>query len=111
MKSCLSIIFCNKCSPSNRSHKTTSATSHCRSCIDPGARLDVHEHSHNQLPLAMVFDPHPGTAQALDGALSMGPKHLHVVGTYHTGEKLVRERGAGSRERGAGISSPFFLEF
>jgi hypothetical protein len=26
-------------------------------------------------------------------------------------EKLVRERGAGSRERGAGISSPIFLEF
>jgi hypothetical protein len=29
----------------------------------------------------------------------------------HRGEKLVRERGAGSGERGAGISSPFFLEF
>jgi hypothetical protein len=26
-------------------------------------------------------------------------------------EKLVRERGAGSGERGAGISSPIFLEF
>jgi hypothetical protein len=26
-------------------------------------------------------------------------------------EKLVRERGAGSGERGAGISSPNFLEF
>jgi hypothetical protein len=28
-----------------------------------------------------------------------------------TREKLVRERGAGSGEQGAGISSPFFLEF
>jgi hypothetical protein len=27
------------------------------------------------------------------------------------GEKLVREWGAGSGERGAGISSPNFLEF
>jgi hypothetical protein len=27
------------------------------------------------------------------------------------GEKLVRERGAGSGEQGAGISSPNFLEF
>jgi hypothetical protein len=27
------------------------------------------------------------------------------------GEKLVRERGAGSGERGAGISSPNYLEF
>jgi hypothetical protein len=27
------------------------------------------------------------------------------------GEKLVRERGAGSRERGAGISSPIFWNF
>jgi hypothetical protein len=28
-----------------------------------------------------------------------------------SGEKLVRERGAGSGERGAGILSPNFLEF
>jgi hypothetical protein len=27
------------------------------------------------------------------------------------GKKLVRERGAGSGERGAGISSPNFLKF
>jgi hypothetical protein len=31
--------------------------------------------------------------------------------TNPCGEKLVCERGAGSGERGTGISSPFFLEF
>jgi len=48
------------------------------------AGLDLHDHSQNQLPLTLVSDPRPGAAQALDGDLSKGPKHLHIVGTYHT---------------------------
>jgi hypothetical protein len=35
----------------------------------------------------------------------------NAVGVARSREKLVRERGAGSGERGAGISSPNFLEF
>lgn len=45
------------------------------------AGLDIHNHSQTQLPPALVADPRPGAAQALDGDLSKGPKHLHIVGT------------------------------
>jgi hypothetical protein len=38
---------------------------------------------------------------------------LHLLRSYHLygGEKLVRERGAGSGDWGVGISSPNFLKF
>lgn len=48
------------------------------------AGLDIHDHSQTQLPPALVAGPHPGAAQTLDGDLSKGPKHLHIVGTYDT---------------------------
>lgn len=44
---------------------------------------DTHDHSHAQLSHELVADPRPGEAQALDGDLSKGPKHLHIVGTYN----------------------------
>jgi hypothetical protein len=47
------------------------------------AGLDIHDHSRTQLPPALVADPRPGAAQSLDGDLSKGPKHLHIVGTYY----------------------------
>jgi len=48
------------------------------------AGLDLHDHSQTQLPPALVADPRPGAGQALDGDLSKGPKHLHLVSIYHT---------------------------
>jgi hypothetical protein len=46
------------------------------------AVLDTHDHSQTQLSPDLVADPRPGAAQALDGDLSKGPKHLHIVGIY-----------------------------
>ena len=48
------------------------------------AGYGIHDHSQTQLPPALVADPRPGAVQALDGDLSKGPKHLHIVGTYNT---------------------------
>jgi len=44
---------------------------------------DAHDHSQTQLSPDLVADPRPGEAQALDGDLSKGPKHLHIVSTYN----------------------------
>lgn len=39
----------------------------------------VHDtHDHLQISPDLVADPRPGEAQALDGDLSKGPKHLHI---------------------------------
>lgn len=46
---------------------------------------DTHDHSQTQLSPDLVADPRPGEAQALDGDLSKGPKHLHIVRTCNRG--------------------------